>query len=486
MKKQTIIALAVIGVLLVATIGVTFAYFASSSQNDNAGINAETEELGSILLDGTKVFTSYDLLPGQMGIQEFTIEKDSDRGHGIYEIDLEATVPEEFRSDIEILLYKTTEPTSNNVTVNVADPTLENNQIYQEDSLNITGSPELVYQGVLTENPQIILEQEDFDVTTLEKTTYYLVYHYKNNGNQDDQQGKTFTGTISVRLINEKLTFEDAILACDDTAANCIKDNANLSNEIATDDPDSNARYIGADPNNYVSFNGEQWRIIGVFSDIDDGTDTKETKLKIIRDEPYSESIAWDTDNVNDWSTASLQEELNTTYLNSITSPYKEMISNAKWNLGGTAKYTSSSNGLTSHWYGYERGTTVYSGRPTEWTGQIGLMYPSDYGYATSGGSSVNRASCLAKELYNWDSVSDCYNNDWLYDSSNPQWTLTPNSDDSRTVFFVDRYGHVSHYPANITNITNLVLSPALYLSSNVRISGGDGSEESPFTLELE
>ena len=112
MKKQTIIALAVIGVLLVATIGATFAYFASSSQNDDAGINAETEELGSILLDGTKVFTSYDLLPGQMGVQEFTIEKNSDTGNGIYEIDLEANVPEEFRSDIEILLYKTTDPTS--------------------------------------------------------------------------------------------------------------------------------------------------------------------------------------------------------------------------------------------------------------------------------------------------------------------------------------------------------------------------------------
>ena len=398
MKKQTIITLAVIGVLLVATIGVTFAYFASNSQNDNAGINAETEELGSILLDGTKVFTSYDLLPGQMGVQEFTIEKNSDTGNGIYEIDLEATVPEEFRSDIEILLYKTTDSISNNVTVNVADPTLENEMIYQEDSLNITGSPELVYQGTLTENPQIILEQADFDVTTLEKTTYYLVYHYKNNGNQDDQQGKTFTGTITVRLINEKLTFEDAILACNDTAANCIIDNANLSNEIATDDPDNNARYIGANPNNYVDFgerypegtivnkweqiglslnsveecnsmaemfvcdnytelgfssmeecntnlpimleeyynvsNKEElkstycvqedlsnqpvlWRIIGVFNNIDDGTGTKETRLKIIRDEPYSTGMAWDTDNVNDWTTASLQEELNTTYLNS-------------------------------------------------------------------------------------------------------------------------------------------------------------------------
>ena len=466
-----------IGVLLVATIGVTFAYFASSSQNDDAGINAETEELGSILLDGTKVFTSYDLLPGQMGVQEFTIEKNSDTGNGIYEIDLEATVPEEFQSDIEILLYKTTDPVSNNVTVNVADPTLEDEMIYQEDSLNITGSPELVYQGTLTENPQIILEQADFDVSTLAKTTYYLVYHYKNNGNQDDQQGKTFTGTISVRLINEKLTFEDAVLACDDTAANCIKDNASLSKEIATDDPDNNARYIGAYPNNYVQFNNELWRIIGVFNNIDDGTDTKETRLKIIRDEPYSEGMAWDTDGVNDWSQASLQEELNTTYLNSIQIPYKEMISNAVWNLGGL----SSASNPTSAFYTSERGTTVYTGRPTEWTGQIGLMYPSDYGYATSGGSTTDRASCLAKELYNWDSVSDCYNNDWLY-SGTDQWILTPYSVRPDYVFPVTSYGRVSYsYVGN----TNYAVAPALYLSSNVRISGGDGSKTNPFTLSI-
>ena len=561
MKKQTIIALAVIGVLLVATIGVTFAYFASSSQNDNAGINAETEELGSILLDGTKVFTSYDLLPGQIGVQEFTIEKNSDTGNGIYEIDLEATVPEEFRSDIEIFLYKTTDPISNNVTVNVADPTLEDEMIYQEDSLNITGSPELIYQGTLTENPQIILEQEDFDVTTLEKTTYYLVYHYKNNGNQDDQQGKTFTGTINVRLINEKLTFEDAVLACNDTAANCIKDNASLSNEIATDDPDNNARYIGANPSNYVEFgvypegtvinkweeigmlvnsveecnnmaemfvcdnytdlgfssieecntnlplmleeyynvsDKEElksvycvqedvsnqpvlWRIIGVFNNIDDGTGTKETRLKIIRDEPYSTGMAWDTDNINDWSSASLQEELNTTYLNSIQSPYKEMISNAKWNLGGTASYDTA---LASDWYGYERGTTVYSGRPTEWIGQIGLMYPSDYGYATSGGSTTNRETCLNTELSDWydSSVSDCYNNDWLHNGSKDQWTLTPHSSSSRDVFSVNSRGHVRDYFASYASIA---VSPALYLTSNVKISRGDGSYDNPFTLNL-
>ena len=183
------------------------------------------------------------------------------------------------------------------------------------------------------------------------------------------------------------------------------------------------------------------------------------------------------------WTTASLQEELNTTYLNSIQSPYKEMISNAKWNLGGVGSYTSSSNGLASHFYGYERGTTVYTGRPTEWTGQIGLMYPSDYGYATSGGSTTDRNTCLAKELYNWDSSSyrDCKNNDWLYDSSNFQWTLTPNSAYSYSVFVVRSYGRVNRDSADIY----YAVSPALYLSSNVKISGGDGSVSSPFELSL-
>ncbi|HIQ94538.1 TPA: hypothetical protein IAB29_05360 [Candidatus Ventrenecus stercoripullorum] len=252
------------------------------------------------------------------------------------------------------------------------------------------------------------------------------------------------------------------------------------SSELVYDETsDNNLRYIGADPSNYVSFNGELWRIIGVFNNIDNGSDTKETRLKIIKDEPYSTGMAWDTDNINDWTTASLQEELNTTYLNSIQSPYKEMISNAKWNLGGTANYKTA---LASDWYGYERGTTVYSGSPTEWTGQIGLMYPSDYGYATSGGSSVNRASCLAKELYNWDSVSDCYNNDWLYKSGTYQWTLTPRSGSSNLVFFVYYDGYVNSNSA--LNASNAV-SPALYLSSNVKISGGTGTSSDPYQLSL-
>ena len=246
------------------------------------------------------------------------------------------------------------------------------------------------------------------------------------------------------------------------------------------DDPDGNIRYMGADPNNYVSFNNELWRIIGVFDVKSSENGESEKRLKIIRNDPIGNYL-WDSNNRNNWATASLNTYLNTTYLNSLTSEAESMIGNTLWNLGGTNSYTSASNGLASHFYNYERGTTVYSGNPTTWVGKIALMYPSDYGYATSGGTTTNRASCLAKELFHWSSssYSDCKNNDYLYDSSNHQWTLTSRAGNSNYVFNVYSKGYVSNYSATNFNASH----PVLYLSSNVTIVGGNGTSSSPYVL---
>ena len=110
-------------------------------------------------------------------------------------------------------------------------------------------------------------------------------------------------------------------------------------------------------------------------------------------------------------------------------------------------------------------------------------MYPSDYGYATSGENNTNRKTCLNTELNDWDvsSVSDCKNNDWLYDSSNYQRTLTPISSYSSSVFLVGSYGGVGNNTADVRT----AVSPAIYLSSNVKISGGEGTESSPYELSL-
>ena len=261
---------------------------------------------------------------------------------------------------------------------------------------------------------------------------------------------------------------------------------------------DNNLRYIGADPNNYVYFNCddydspssstcELWRIIGIFNENSHGING-EKLIKLIRSDSLG-TIAWDSDNTNNWSTASLQTTLNGDYLNGSGSYAssgiknditRNMIANVTWKLGGSSTYDDVT---ASMFYERERGTTVYSGRPTTWQGEIALMYPSDYGYATSGGSTTNREACLAKELYNWDSssYSDCKNNDWLLDSSTNQWTLTPGSYNSNDVFSVNNAGFVRNYGGAFYSPG---VRPSVYLTSNVGISGGDGTMNNPYILK--
>ena len=305
---------------------------------------------------------------------------------------------------------------------------------------------------------------------------------------------------------------------------------------FAVDDPGKNVRYIGANPNNYVYFNCsdynnptadtcELWRIIGVFNNVTKSDGSKENLVKIIRADSLG-NYSWDNKDTstgaetkygkNDWTTASLNYLLNpghdsesiggslyynaksgTCYYgqnNATTScdftstglkndTTRNAIEEVVWNLGGTSDFTSARNGLASHWYGYERGTTVYSGRPTTWTGKVGLMYPSDYGYATSGGTTKDRAACLAKELYNWDSsdFSDCKGNDYLYNSSLYQWTLAPYSAYAYRVFSVNSDGDVASTIAYIP----VGVRPALFLKSNIVVKSGTGESSNPYQLKL-
>ena len=163
----------------------------------------------------------------------------------------------------------------------------------------------------------------------------------------------------------------------------------------------------------------------------------------------------------------------------------RNAIESVVWNLGGASSYASPFNGLASHWYRYERGTEVYSGHATTGAGKIGLMYPSDYGYATSGGSTTDRATCLAKELYGWGGsrVSDCKNNDYLYKLSYTQWTLASRSPSSSNVFYVDTDGDVRY---RINAYSHDGVRPVAFLKSNISITNvGIGTAESPYQLSV-
>ena len=283
-----------------------------------------------------------------------------------------------------------------------------------------------------------------------------------------------------------------------------------------TDLDGGNIRYYGASPNNYIYFNCsdysnqtsstcETWRIIGVF----DG------KLKLIRGSQIGK-YSWDNKNTstgaednygkNDWTTARLMKLLNprdyykvdsndnnlgqSLYYNSASGKCysgqnnatvdcnftstgikndvtRNLISEETWNIGGW----NSNSVYSNQFYGYERGTTVYSGRPTTWTGKIGLMYPSDYGYAAD-------LSKCTKQLGSYID-STCKSNDWLFNSNN-QWTLTPNSDYVYLVFYVGSSGGLASHSADGSNYG---VRPVLYLASDLAMESGDGSSSNPYKL---
>ena len=290
---------------------------------------------------------------------------------------------------------------------------------------------------------------------------------------------------------------------------NTLYNNMDGSNNIYKEDHTINGnsyseyRYEGEDTlvNNYVWFNNELWRIIGAFpggtpttdaDNLGDGAPSVNNTVKIIRDDVIG-SFAWHKSNTNDWTAASLNIEiLNNLYLNSSSGTcyfystsvgkscsfvdnglanVQDFIENATWNLGG---YNSTSV-TTANMYTYERGTTVYSGRPVVTTAKVGLMYPSDYGY------SVTNANCshTSKNLGSYDS-SSCGGKAWLL-KYGYEWTGSPNSGNSNNVFYVITFASLSSTNAS----SGLGVRPVLYLKSNVYVTGGDGSINNPYQLSL-
>ena len=147
------------------------------------------------------------------------------------------------------------------------------------------------------------------------------------------------------------------------------------------------------------------------------------------------------------------------------------MIANVTWHLGGY----SSSSATAEAFYGYERGTTVYSGRPTSTTGYIGLMYPSDYGY------SVLSSSCArTTNLVSYNSAK-CAGQSWLY-GKGYEWTLTPSSSRSNIVFSLDYYGRVYN---DYSVFAGSGSRPVLYLDASVYKIGGDGSLNNPYIVGM-
>ena len=273
-------------------------------------------------------------------------------------------------------------------------------------------------------------------------------------------------------------------------------------------------RYEGADPNNYICLDNKTsgtcsdssllFRIIGLFDEdtSNDGTTSNGSKklLKVIDTNNYggTDGKKWNSAGTNNWSTASLKTELNGTYLttllgtSNVNSKLSSAIANAKWHLGGANDHNYQT--LTAEdIYTEERNTSaIYSGNPSSIYAKVGLMYPSDYGYATVGGTTTDKSSCPA--IYNWSDTlySDCKNNDWLFTSQKSswgsnknEWLLSPYSSNSWCAARLYMEGSVIFYGSYDVNSHSFAVRPTFYLDSSIlKIVGtGDGSSTNPYRI---
>ena len=361
-------------------------------------------------------------------------------------------------------------------------------------------------------------------------TTYYYKLTITLNNldtNQNSDINAEFYSFFGLEEGNENelltMHIKNLVSSADSSSINVIEaENVSeaCTNTLAYDGTvDNNLRYVGPNPCNYVTFNDEVWRIIGVMNNVDDGTGNLEMRIKLIRNSSLGRYV-WDTSEinvnsgtgVNDWTQADLMRELNGDYLNTtltedtmwfssdenlkeeiynhnlgLKSSAQSLIYNAKWYLGGY----STVNATAMEYYSYEKGNKVWGSstgqtcddgacpRAISWIGKVALIYPSDYGFAIG---EENRTTCLESSLgiLSWGNYY-CFSSQWL-----SGLVITPFSDAPNKAFHIGPRGLDNEYdPYRSFELSRKwTIYPSLYLKSSVKVTGGNGSPESPFTLE--
>lgn len=275
-----------------------------------------------------------------------------------------------------------------------------------------------------------------------------------------------------------------------------------------TDNGTEQYRYQGNNPNNYVSFNNQLWRIIGyvpvcvevtpITEDTTiNGTSFKqgeaqctkwENRVKIIKADPigayvYNESRYGAANNIV-WIGSSIQELLNSCYLGKkdVCSKYCYAHSTTQgvcnYSQNGINENDSYGNMIEGVYYnmgmsnGYSSSSVVYANEVKKQVSEksmTGLMYASDFGYAISGYTGNLGYSSANSQMVN----------NWLFGQSY-EWTMTAFS--SSNPVNVNSIGGLN---GNLNAYNGYAVRPVLYLQSNVNKLSGDGSIASPYTLGM-
>ena len=249
-------------------------------------------------------------------------------------------------------------------------------------------------------------------------------------------------------------------------------------------------RYQGKNPDNYIWFNDELWRIIGnIPVCLTSGCSTTEKRVKIIRNDSIG-GLMYDIHRLT-WMGSNIQNLLNTCYLGrksscdsycysynnsgkgtcdyssdgiDATDYYGKMVEDIYFNVGagdGTDK-------TAANYYTQEIATHATS------TSKIGLMYASDWGYAIEGYTGV---------LGDSGKPQNSSDKNWLF-SNGDEWTMSAYSSSYPvSVSGANGRNYGCLYDGSYWN--GYSIRPVLYLKSNVYVVSGTGSKVDPYRIGI-
>lgn len=286
--------------------------------------------------------------------------------------------------------------------------------------------------------------------------------------------------TYSKNNITEDITCSVTLVSKNTLAGKIITKSLTNADNIYWE---SGYRYEGSNPNNYIYMTNkntntkELWRIIGVFPEGENNEDIIRVRRHYAQNS-YPR-IPYNTNDGNHWP--------QTTMYTALADRYKLSYYNNTVNYNMYLGASGSFNGHTPRSaYLFERGTTPgytsknsYNGI-TGFIGSVGLMYWSDYGYATIASSSCPRT----QDMHSYN-VAGCYDQNWLFQgTSYDQITMVPSTtENSGYVVRKMGYGTSTINVVGSSNPYYHAYSPVMALKIDTVVTGS-GTESDPYVIK--
>ena len=503
-KKILFLSLLAVITFIVVVVGATYAYFVAqggTSANTNVNVQTNTTDALSFQVGNPINFS--------INQENFGQGMESQRGSTIASATLTAnnatnTATENYYVYLNITsndFEYTTEDEQAELLLKVTDPdgtevttlgNLERKTSGGETGFDITTATGLI---TIAANYEIIANPQ-----TTQEWNVEIVF-VNLDSDQNANTGKSFSAELIIQKeamstsLGNFATYITNLYTEDGVNDLYYHDGAGTYGTLEAGD--NSYRYAGANPNNYVCFgatgadcqNGDnQYRIIGVF-----GNQVKLIKHDYVgsnllgTDGAYTSSTYSNTSssyykgskttinryywnnrtNRNTWSMSNLNTvNLNTNYLNALAEEWQEKIAITEWKVGGFGDDNISFSEL----FDYEINNPNNNTGETTYNAKIGLMYISDYVYA----SPVEDWNVTVND-YAYAEESDP-NDNWLY-MGLTEWPITPHFDG------VSRIENEGTVTSLMPNRGYGAIRPTFYLNSDVTYVGGSGTSSDPIRI---